>query len=456
MPSQSLQTREPAEPLLLSPIEGMFWRLEQQFGGAFRVLVLFRLDGRIEADLLATALVHLQRRHPKLRAVIAEGSDGRLRYRFEHSAPPPIPFQITDYDEDDVPWREEVRRLLEIPFPPAGPLVAVTVLRSQLRACSELLLTAHHAIADGMSTIMLMNDLLTEYGRAETNSDVPPPSVLPAVTARRAKSSGGWSGRLWLLLRFMRNQREERRKRQTFLPEARGIPPQSQWAHWVLSRDDTTQLVRRCRKERVSVVGALTAAACCGLMDCLPVSEALFKCQFSFDLRQALEGAPGPVTAQDLGCFASIMNQFCEVQQPPAFWPLARYAHKSLQGFVKNGGPSFNYNMAALAGTRMFEQASPMLMASSSKRVTLLVANYGVVNVREEYGSLRPRECTLTFKNDTTGPSLLIEALVLGQRLNIGFAADSLDPAFWERLQIAVRGHLEAAGNATETASVET
>jgi len=454
MPSESLQRREPVEPLLLSPIEGMFWHLEEHFGGAFRVVVVLRLDGCIEADSLATALRHLQRRHPKLRAVIAQGSDGRLRYEFEDSAPPPIPFEIMDYKEEDLPWREGVRQLLQTDWQ-AGPLAAVTVLRSRPRGCSELLLTAHHAIADGMSAIMLMDDLLTEYAKAEANPDAPPPPVLPAVVAKRAKPSGGWLSRLWLLQRFVRNQREERRSRQTSLPETRGIPPQSQWVHWVLSTDDTTRLVRRCRKEQVSLAGALAAAAYSGLMDCLPVSQALFKCQFPFNLREVLEGSAGPVTAQDLGCFASIMNQFCEVHQPPTFWNLARHEHQSLQVFVKHGGPSFNYNMAAVAATRLFERASPILTASSNKRVTLLVANYGVINIRNEYGSLRPRECTLTFKNDLTGPSLLIEALVLGQRLNIGFAADSLEPAFWDRLQMAVRRRLEAASAAIETASIE-
>jgi hypothetical protein len=81
-------------------------------------------------------------------------------------------------------------------------------------------------------------------------------------------------------------------------------------------------------------------------------------------------------------------------------------------------------------------------------RVTLLATNYGVVDVSEAYGSLRLRACMLTFKHDVSGPSLIMEAMVVGQRLNIGLAGDSLAPAFWERLQIAIRRHLDAAAGA--------
>jgi hypothetical protein len=94
---------------------------------------------------------------------------------------------------------------------------------------------------------------------------------------------------------------------------------------------------------------------------------------------------------------------------------------------------------------RFFTRRVPKMTRSTNQRETLLATHYGVLNMRETYGSLRPQRCTLMFKNEITGPSLVMEALVLSQRLNIGFAADDLDPAFWEQLQIAVRRQLDAA-----------
>ncbi len=437
------QRLDSLEPLPLSPIEGAFWRVEKNFDGAYRAVVLFRLDGCIQAGPLAAALRHLQCRHPKLRATVVQADDGHLRYQFEPE-PPPIPFAITDYSEPDLPWREETRRLIERGFPEPGPLAAVVILRCPSRGASELLLMVHHAIADGLSAIMLVDDLLTEYARAEARVNLPPRPALPPVTAPRAKASGRWWSRLWLLRRFMRLQRADKGSRQTPLPQAPGILPQSQWMHWVFSPEDTYRLVRRCRKERTSLGGALVAAICCGLMDCLPVADGCFKCQFPLNVRESLEGPAGPVTPDDLGCFVSIMNELCELPRRPAFWSVARRAHQSLQVFTRHGGPSFAYNMAALASRGLFARAVPRLMASE-QRVTLLANNYGVLNVKDAYGSLRPRECTLTFKNYSAGPSLVVQALVLGQRLNVGFVGDGLDPAFWERLHVAVHQRFAAA-----------
>ena len=420
-------------------MEEGFWR------GPIRVVVLLRLDGCIEAEFLVEALERLQRRHPKLRAVIAPGSGGRSRYQFDQLAAP-IPFEITDCDEGESPWREETRRLLELDSPPAGPLAAVSVLRSRSRGWCELILSVYHGIADGRSGLTLVDDLLTEYANAEAHLEATPRPALPAISAARARPSGGWRGRFRLIRRFVRIQREERRSRQTSLPEGRDIPPLSQWMHWVLSREDTHRLVRRCRTEQVSSSGALAAAAYCGLMDCLPVSEAFFKWHCPFDVRESLQGPYGPVTAQDLGSFASMMRGFYKVPQQPAFWDLARRVHQDIQMFVKQGGPAFAYNLGRVAVSRLFPQVEPVLLPWGSKRPTVLFTNYGVLNIRNAYGGLRPRECTLIFKGDNSArPWLIMEALVMGQQLNIGFAADGLEPAFWDRLHVAVGRHVAAA-----------
>ncbi len=448
---QQFTSFEPLEPLPVSPIEGSFWRIDENFDGAYRAVVLFRLDGCIVAELLAGALRHLQYRHPKLRAMVASGDDGRLMYHFDQT-PPSIPFEIKDYDGQEFPWRAETRSLLQRGFPPGGPLASVTVLRSRLHNRSDLLLLLHHAIADGLSAIMLVDDLLAEYARAEGQPDAPPRPAAPAVTADRAKPSAGWAGRLWLLRRFMRMQRGDGSAGQTVLPRAHDIPPQSQWVHWVFSGEDTVRLVRRCRKEHSSLGGALVAATCGGLMDCLAIPTGLFKCQFPLNVREELEGSTGPVTPQDLGCFVSIMNEFYEVPRELKFWALARKAHRALEAFVRNGGPSFGYNMARVASRKLFRGLVPRLLVSR-ERVTLLANNYGVLNVKDVYGSLRPRECTLTFKNYEKGPSLVIQALVMGQRLNVSLAGDNLDPAFWERLHVAVRNQLQAVAGNSGTAS---
>ena len=199
---------------------------------------MFHLDGFIEAGNMSIALRRLQQRHPKLQATIVEGSDGRLRYQFQPRVPD-IPFEIKDYGETEFAWRQETCQALNEDLPAAGPLARVVVLRSRPRHQCYVLFTVTHAFADGLSALTLMNDLLTEYAAGEAHSEAPAVVPLPLVTALRAKSKGGWRGKVQLLRRFIRLKRSEGKMVQTELPAGRDIPALSQWVHWVFSREDT-------------------------------------------------------------------------------------------------------------------------------------------------------------------------------------------------------------------------
>jgi hypothetical protein len=249
-------------------------------------------------------------------------------------------------------------------------------------------------------------------------------------------------------------QREEKRLLITPLPEVPGIPHQSQWAHWVFSRQESVALIRRCRKEQTSLASAMVAAVFCGLADCMPDRNARFKLNFPFDLREFVEGSDGPVTAQDLGCFATLMSEFFCVPQRQNLWDLAREVHAKVQFFTRHGGPAFYHNLAGSA-VRLIDRLPRGVLSASNTRSTMLATNYGVLNICDAYGSLRPTECTLTFKNDNVGPCLVLETLVLGQRLNVGFSADGLDPQFWEQLQAAVRKQIDVSALGAERNQVE-
>src|SRR5204862_7447865 len=100
---------------------------------------------------------------------------------------------------------------------------AWTVPRTRSRDRSDLILSVHHAIADGRSALMLVDDLLTEYASLETHVDEPPRPMSPVLSAARAAVSGGWRNRLWLARRFVRIRREQRRSGRTSLPVGREI-----------------------------------------------------------------------------------------------------------------------------------------------------------------------------------------------------------------------------------------
>lgn len=424
------------EPLLLNPSEQGFWR------GSIRAGLVMRLEGILESTLLVEALRRLQRRHPKLRARVVRDDDGRDRYHFDDGATP-IPLEINDDDQADLRWREAMRSLVSVPRPPVGPVAAVSLLRCRQEGYCVLLLAVHHGVADGGSLLLLVDDLLSAYAALEERFDSPPPDVLPAVSPSRVNASTGWRNRLRLVRRFLALQRQEQRSPLTVLPHGQDVPELSQWVHWVFTPQDTLRITSRCRQERVSFSAAIVAAVWCGLMECLDVPEGLFKWHCPIDVRRFLEEPSG---AGALGSLSTLMRGVYRVPKHAALWDVARRAHQDLSSFIEWGGPALGYNATGVATRSWFSRAEPVLLPSNDKRPTLLGTNYGVVNVREAYGSLRPTACTLIFTADRlTGPRLIVEALVLSRRLNIGFAADAVEPAFWARLQEAVRHHLDAA-----------
>jgi hypothetical protein len=385
---------------------------------------------------LRAALATLQMRHPKLRARIVGAADGR--HAFEISADhPPIPFDLRDIDSDDLPWEEESSRMLAARLDPAiDPLARVVVLRALGRDRCVLVLMAHHAIGDGRSLVRLTDDLLRYYAEAEEGvaADVAP---VPIVTAPRASSAGTMWTRLVQSAVLFRRRRQNRRADWIQLPHAASASPHLLWAHFVFTEKDTAALARHCRREKTTLYGALFAAAARGLLAALHEPRARFKCRFPIDIRRMLTSAAGPVTDHHLGNFISGYEAFYDVNERSGFWPLAQRARRDMDGFTAAGGPSLVYNFIRFI---RLPYVPPTL-----RRGTILVNSYGVVDLRDRYGSLDVEELSVVFNNLAAGPSLLIQGFVVRKRLNVSLSMVDVPDEFWMQVRAAVEDELREA-----------
>lgn len=244
------------------------------------------------------------------------------------------------------------------------------------------------------------------------------------------------------------------------LPRDPITSPSSQWMLWSLSSEDTLRLVRRCRREQVSVNSVLLAAVFCAVRESIGMRGRSFRFHSPFNVREQLHAPHGPVQLHDVGCFMSNMNGFLLGDLTGGVWEVARCAQTDIDDFTAMRGPAFGYNMTSLLfglttiGRRLRLPARWLL--PREERVSLLTTNYGIAPLRSAYGSLRPRACTLMFENDGVGAYMVVEGLVLGQELNVGFAASGLTSSAWEGLHRAVRCQLfEAAGRATSAMQAE-
>jgi len=423
----------------LSPMESLFCDIDARFDGAGRVALLLRLEGCVEGARLALALARLQARHPKLRSRIVIGPRGRRHYEPEASNVP-IPYEIRDTQSDDFPRQEETFRLLSTPFGREGhPLAAVTVVRNRERSMSDVIFAAHHAIADGLSMIAIVDEILTTYALAEQDAALESVTPLPLVSPRRATSSSSLRQRLRLIISTNRIRRENRRCNWASLPEPKEPTQLSLWENWVLTEQETFALAKRCRQERVSLNAALLGCGLCALAAGLTSNEARFKCRIPVDIRAHLRGPEGPVTEHDLGAFVGGFLQFYSVRQPCTAWALAKRVHADVNDFNSLGGPAFTYNLASVVS-----RWSPVMRSKQgcTKRGSVFVTNYGVSRIQDRYGSLRPQQCTLVFKADSGGPHLMMESIIVRRRLNLGLSTYDLDTDFAQDLLMEIRRQL--------------
>ena len=429
--------RQPNDLIPLGPWEELFCSFYDAFESAGMGGIVFRLRGRIEADPLRIALEGLQSRHPKLRVQITRARDGR-RYFALSGSPKPIPFEIRDYETEALPWQEECSRIMAEALDPAvDPLAKLLVLRNRASERCDVIFVAHHAIVDGLSALRLVQDLLEYYEETERNGSPGQVSSLPFVMVSRARTTGSILERLTLLARLLRQRRANRRRDWTFLPRENDVAPHRLWSRSVLSEKATLDLVRRCRKEKTTIYGALFAAAACALKVMLPQGRARFKCRFPIDIRGKLTGPAGPVTEHDLGNFISGYEKIYTVDDSPSFWALAREAHQDVQAFSAAGGPALLYNL--------MRWAKPNLSQGIHKRGTLFVTNYGVVGLRGRYGELIVEEGSTVFRHDRFGPSLMIQTLTIQRRLNLSFSIVDVSEEFWQRLRQEILAQLQRA-----------
>jgi hypothetical protein len=415
--------------VLLDPWDELFHSISTEYEGTGCGAAVLHLRGTIEPEPLRMALAMLQTRHPKLRSRIVQSSGGRHAFEITGDCPP-LPFEVKDVQIGNLPWREESSRLLCASLDPAtDPLVRVVVLRAPARERCILVLMAHHSVGDGRSVLRLVDDLLGYYAEAE-RGNAPAIEPLAIATAPRALPSGTRWTRLVQAVLLYRRRRANRKADWVSLPQATATSPHRLWAHFVLSERDTAALAARCRREKVTLYGALYAAAARGLIAALQQPNARFKCRFPLDIRRHLTSASGPVTDHHLGNFISGYEAIYDVGDRTDLWTLARRARHDIERFTAGGGPGLVYNFIRFL---KLPYTPPTL-----RRGTILVNSYGVVDLRERYGSLGLEEMSIVFNNVAAGPSLLIQGFVIQRRLNVSLSMVDVPEAFWERVHEAI------------------
>ena len=315
--------------------------MEQRHGTGHIVRVM-RLGGPVTIEMLEEAMRAVQARHPLLRARIVDDHGAPC---FELDDSQPVAIRSADRHDANT-WMQVLQEELnDATWPEQGPLVRMVVLQATATGTpTEVVLSCHHAVADGRSINLVCGELVDcceRVGRQEQADLGPPLPLLPPVEEilrseimAKATPSGIES--------FVARQVERKLAYQPVNLPAEGPDPartgRSAIVHRALGRGRVAQLRERCRFEKTSVHGALGSAL-------LLAAQGLFRGRASVPMTlvstvSLRDELTTDVAQHAVGLFSSGARTFHVVGSGTEFWPLAREVKDAVDDAITRQEPS--------------------------------------------------------------------------------------------------------------------
>jgi NRPS condensation-like uncharacterized protein len=296
------------KPRLLGSDQTFWWLIDQNH--PVHAALVAEVAGPTTVDQWRLALDQVQRSHPNLSGKITRAEDGNLW--FHHVAGVLIPLRVVE--SDPAAWEAELTREMKTRMDLGqAPLARATLIHRADR--STLILAMHHAIADAKSILFAIRDVLLVLSGQPIEMLPPTPSLTSLLFRGSSSVDAGAIDA-------------------SPMPPASGKPDVFRnfdgdtpgIARRILPPPLTSALRHRCRKEKVTVHGALVTAAIAAARQ---VSIQLRKTPIAVispsDMR-AMLGAGEDVAPLAGGATMTMLPP----KRPTAFWKTARLVRRNL------------------------------------------------------------------------------------------------------------------------------
>lgn len=344
----------------MGSLERWFWLMGQHRPNHFAMTA--EVHGTAKPEQWLQAAKQVQSRHPFLNASVRMDENGEAHYHRSLDASIPITFKTLAFPNQA---NEEVKRELSIPFDTTtAPLARLSILEGANR--SVLVLTFHHSVADGMSSLYILRDLL----RAVSGTPIPelevPPSQDELIQALKLTPPANGGGSTPVTY--------------TYRPLT-GAGPYVSTAE--LTPSETSELLSRAREEQSTVHGAIIGAAVLAGRSISPVWKNAPVGVFSpVNLRKALSVGEDSVIA--LGVASSGYDPDLKGD----VWHLARSTRSQLLPFQGKDGPAivqtiFDHLTAGKAPVETVAASTLQLLGFE-----LMVSNLQTLPFETQFGDL--------------------------------------------------------------------
>ncbi|MBE9035660.1 hypothetical protein IQ246_11175 [aff. Roholtiella sp. LEGE 12411] len=355
------------------------------------------IKGLFTIDLLTEALAWLQLRHSRLRVKIVTNSQNQPQFSLENV--PPIPLRVIERQGEEHWCREMVEELRHPLNWSKEPLLRVLLLYSS--DISNLIITFHHCIGDGLSGAYLIRDILQFIGEPdnprELLPDLPPvDEIIPDITKD-------------VVFENLNESRDTKSiLTKTYLnKQSKNISPSLaiRQFHWTLSSVETTKVVARCRVEQTSVHGALCAAFLLAIAaEVKSSTEIILRCQTPVNIRNYLTI---PVN-ENLGEYIARPATAHRLSQKTDFWDLAREVKYKLNQVVADGKLFDDVLKArALLSSNSNKGGETSDFRKLGEIIDITITNLGNLNIKQQFGKIQLQELYLMATGSKSLPLLI-------------------------------------------------
>jgi hypothetical protein len=384
------------------------------FGQPYNMVVGVQIRGAVQPDRLRAALDKAQQRHPLL-GVNTELGPAGIPW-FSSQGVGVIPLTVVAQAQPDASAKLAESELvatfvMDQPSSARLPLLRVSLfLPRDAAQPTDLLFTVQHVIADGLSMVFLVRDLL----RFMEHPDAPvvvldaPASaadLLPAkVRSRIPTSPLRFTFALWLVEWYVRLRFG-----------GRAVAPKQlaqRQRSWELTPEQTERLRARCRREAVSIHSAI----------CTAFSPGFGAIHTPVDLRSLLARPVG----ESLGNFVGAAEVKLKYRAARGFWNNARAFQRRLRKAQRDPFGIFRLFSKAVP-VDMVRRLGPLLVRITSDQRPFAVTNLGELDGRGL--QLQGRELKVeSFFGAVTAivDSSVLTVYTIGGRLRLHLLANEL------------------------------
>lgn len=295
------------------------------------VTMVARIKGHVTAEMLQNAVGKVRQRHTLLGVRVRDTQDGDLWFTSQGVGEIPVEVVPRTSENDWITVHAEQSKMpYEFETRPAIRFVLV-----QSEEVSELIILCHHMICDGLSLAYLARDLMMYLGDPAAEAEVlpaPQPITLENLPAEVAPSG---------LIKYFIGKIKQA-WREEYVSFDQGDYEALNRAYWEnyhheiltieLSEEDTTALVERCRREKVTVNTALITAFLGAQKSVVAEAPHHAKTAVAVSLRDRLPISPG----EAMGYYALGLQVKYKYNLKKGFWENARNYHKKIGSDISN------------------------------------------------------------------------------------------------------------------------